>query len=272
MALKGPAMAQALYGHVDYRPSDDLDVWIHPGDFAKASGIMESLGFTPLVSLSTDEARAHMQAGWDRGYRSPAGDYVVELCTGMAPSYFARPPEVDVFWAGAQELTLEGGRVRTPGPEALLELLCLHGTKHGWSRLLWVADVAALGGAKGGIDWAALSHLTNRHGTERMTALGFSLARVYLGADIPWKPAPVALVQRASRFLSGRERCAGSRQEMGFHLAARERWRDRARYVVLALFMPGFGDWRWVRLPRSLFGLYWILRPFRLLRGGGNKI
>ncbi|MEI7881678.1 MAG: nucleotidyltransferase family protein, partial [bacterium] len=134
MALKGPAMAQALYGHVDYRPSDDLDVWIHPGDFAKASGIMESLGFTPLVSLSTDEARAHMQAGWDRGYRSPAGDYVVELCTGMAPSYFARPPEVDVLWAGAQELTLEGGRVRTPGPEALLELLCLHGTKHGWSR------------------------------------------------------------------------------------------------------------------------------------------
>ena len=265
MALKGPAMAEALYGHVEYRPSDDLDVWIHPQDFAEACGVMEALGFTPLVRLTPVEARAHMKAGWDRGFRSPAGDYVVELGTGMAPRYFARPPDANAFWAGAREVSLEGGLVRTPGLESLLELLCLHGTKHGWSRLLWVADVAVLGGARGGIDWVTLGRQTTRNGTARMTALGLTLARRHLGVNTPGGPVSRELEQCATRFLSGEDRCVGFVQELKFHLAGRERWRDRVRYVILVLFTPSFGDWQKIRLPRGFFWLHWVLRPVRLL-------
>lgn len=265
MALKGPAMAQMLYGHIDYRPSDDLDIWVHPRDFEKACAIMEEKDFTPLVRLSPIEARAHMKAGWDRGFRSPAGDFVVELCTGMAPRYFVRPPDADAFWEGARDLTLEGSVVRTPGPGPLLELLCLHGLKHGWSRLLWVADVAVLGGSRGGVNWESLRQQARRHGTERMIDLGLRLACVHLGADVRGGEVPPGLAHRASRVLSGRDRCAGFRQEMPFHLAGRERWWDRIRYVLLVLFTPSFGDWRWISLPEKLFWMHRILHPVRLL-------
>lgn len=271
MALKGPAMAQMLYGHIDYRPSDDLDVWVHPRDFAKACVFMAEKGFTPLVRLSPIEARAHMKAGWDRGFRSPAGDYVVELCTGIAPRYFASPPDADAFWESARDMTLEGCVVRTPGPGPLLELLCLHGMKHGWSRLLWVADVAVLGGLRGGVNWDSLRQQARRHGTERMIDLGLRLASVHLGADVRGGAVPPGLEHRATRFLSGQDGSAGFRKEMPFHLAGREHWRDRIRYVFLALFTPGFGDWRWISLPKKLFWIHWILHPIRLLVGALKK-
>jgi len=263
LALKGPALARALYGRVDFRPSDDLDVWVHPRDFQKACGMMEDRGFVPLVALSPVEAVAHMRAGWDRGFRSPAGDYVVELATGIAPGYFARAPDPESFWAEAGDMELEGGSIRIPAPESLFELLCMHGTKHNWSRLLWVADVATLAGPRCGIDREKLDRRVRRNGTLWMTSLGAGLARSLLGAGIPRPAAPHALERRAIGFLSGEASCSGFRDEWRFHCAARERWRDRIRYVALALLTPGFGDWRWIALPPRLFWLHWIFRPFR---------
>jgi hypothetical protein len=267
LALKGPALARFLYGHVDCRPFDDLDLWVHPADFSRACGCLESLEFHPLLRLSPDEARSHRRAGWDRGYRSPEGDYLVELCTGIAPRYFVCPPDAEALWSGSIPLVMEGGTVNVPGPEALLELLCLHGLKHGWSRLLWVADVAAMAGRREGLDWRAVEQNARRHGTLWAIGLGLRLADTHVGARHRW-PVPPPLVERmAALSLAGIEPCSGSQRETRLHLAARERWRDRIRYVALSVFTPGFSDWQWVRLPRRWFGLYWVLRPLRLIMG-----
>jgi len=36
-----------------------------------------------------------------------------------------------------------------------LVLICIHGAKHFWERLMWIADVAALISAQTAINWSA---------------------------------------------------------------------------------------------------------------------
>ena len=264
LAFKGPAMSLDLYGQVDMRPSDDLDIWVHPRDFAAAGRLLEAGGFIPRIVLSPVEAEAHRRAGWDRSYRSAEGDYVVELCTGVAPRYFVRPPDADCLWERSREVMLGGVPVRVPAPDALLELLCLHGTKHGWSRLLWVADVAALL-RRHQLDGGALDEAFRGHGTSGMVVLGTSLAHRLLGAEVPRGSVQAAVMEQTLRYLSGDAPLGAGGPEWRYHLAVRERWRDRIRYVLLALLTPGYGDWRAVRLPPGLFWIHWLVRPVRRL-------
>lgn len=280
LAWKGPVLSQLLYGRPEARPSDDLDIWIHPDDFARACAALEEQGYVPLVRLRPEEGVAHRRAGWDRGFRSPAGDTVVELCVGMAPRYFVPLPDPKVVQAAAIRVNVEGHEVTTLGGPMLPALLCLHGTKHGWCRLLWLADVAAMCRLLQPAEWEELWRKAHRRGWGRMTALGVRLACQCFGLPEPDGFAagagaralalPPKLVGQARRFLEGTAKCRGM-AEVRFHLAARERWRDRVRYVLLLLFTPGYGDWRAVRLPAGWFWLHWVIRPLRRLGSSARQ-
>ncbi len=273
LAWKGSALSQLLYGRVEMRPSDDIDLWVHPRDFARACERLEQQGFIPLIRLSPVEAVSHRRAGWDRGFRSPAGDYVVELCVGMAPQYYARLPDPREVLESAVELEIGGGPIRTVGGALLMELLCLHGMKHGWSRLLWLADVAVLSRLQGAgvVDWDLFWWKTARNGTRRMAILGFRLAHRYLNAPIERGGVPVDLLDQAGRLLEGKETCQGFWPEFTWYSRGCVRWSDRFRYLLLLILTPSFGDWRSISLPGGLFWLHWILRPFRMLLLGRRQ-
>src|SRR5271156_2734678 len=48
LSLKGPVMAEALYGRMGLRPSDDLDLLVQPQDFARAQTLLTGLGFNSV--------------------------------------------------------------------------------------------------------------------------------------------------------------------------------------------------------------------------------
>lgn len=175
--LKGPGVGALAYPDPMLRPFDDLDILVHPDDFLRAQGVLQEAGFTPLVRLDSREARDQMRLGWDRGFRSPAGDYCVELCQGIAPSYFGFALPTAELWRSVQRVRLSECTVHVPDNEALLLLLCAHGTKHLWSRLIWIADVSGLVRRSGeGFDWHRLGRRAERLGGRRMLALGLALA------------------------------------------------------------------------------------------------
>lgn len=177
MILKGPGVGALAYPDPMLRPFDDLDILVHPDDFLRAQGVLQEAGFTPLVRLDSREARDQMRLGWDRGFRSPAGDYCVELCQGIAPSYFGFALPTAELWRDARTVRLPECTVHVPDNEALLLLLCAHGAKHLWSRLIWIADVSGLVRSQGeGIDWPRLGRRAERLGGRRMLALGLALA------------------------------------------------------------------------------------------------
>ena len=61
-------------------------------------------------------------------------------------------------------------------------------------------------------------------------------------------------------------------ERRAFYWRVRERWRDRLRDLARTVFTPTEGDWQVVRLPDSLFALYYLIRPLRLAAKYGARL
>ena len=277
MPLKGPALSLMAYGDAVLRSCDDLDLLVPPAQFLAAQDVMRRQGFQPLVDLTPAEDRAHLRLGWDRGWRSPAGDYCVELAVSVCPAYFAFDLPAARLWANPGRLTMEGQEVEVPAIEHLLLLVSVHGAKHLWSRLIWAADIAGLlERACRDVDWEKLLRQASALGGKRLLLVGLDLARRLtttalppaVGAAMGEDPIVRVLAAQVQRqWQRPPPRVPTPWQEVRFHLRYRERCRDRLRYLARFALLPGYSDWRWIRLPTHLAFLYYVLRPFRLAFG-----
>ncbi len=276
--FKGPAMAAWLYGDSAFRPSEDLDIWIHPDDFLRAGDVLAQGGFVPQISMTPAEARDHMRAGWDRAFRNPAGDVVVELCTGVCPEYFVKrqPPE----WTldGTMPVRLEGVDVLIPSPEISLLWLSIHGAKHEWERIAWLVDIHLLLHRTPGLDWSRVWLWAGQCGAGTMVTCAVEMTRcLFPGPDAGINPPPA--IRRRTRIavdliqedmMVAFPPALGWRMETRIQWLLRERWRDRLRYSCLSLLTPGYNDWKAVSLPNRLRWIYWLIRPIRLVFFKGN--
>ena len=160
--------------------------------------------------------------------------------------------------------------------EDLLLLLCFHGGKHGWEKLIWLADVAELVVSNPHLDWEYVLDQARRAGGLRMLLLGVVLANKFLGTTIPrdleQSLARDRTVERIADGI-GRDLVRGELptyvKSQLYLLRVRERWQDRLRYVFRFTFTATPMEWEMVDLPPSLSVLY---RFLRVLRGLGKAM
>ena len=105
----------------------------------------------------------------------------------LAQPKFKRDLGMDWVCAEAANHNIGGCReVPDMSPEITLLVLCLHGGKHAWSRLIWICDVAA---ATGFVDRPRLERghaaEAKKSGLCRTLALGVLLAHRVAGATVP---------------------------------------------------------------------------------------
>jgi hypothetical protein len=155
----------------------------------------------------------------------------------------------------------------------LLLLLCIHGGKHGWGKLIWLADVAELLASKPHMDWEHVLDHARRAGGSRMLLLGVVLAHRLLGAAIPTQlEQPLACDRTVKQIADGicDQLLTGTPpsyvKSQLYLLRVRERWRDRLRYVARFVSTATPMEWKMVDLPPLLHVLYSFLRMLRGLR------
>jgi hypothetical protein len=149
----------------------------------------------------------------------------------------------------------------------------MHGSKHVWSRLIWICDVAQLLESYPGLDWREVVLEAKRKGLWRALALGVLLAHRMADSPVPDSILREFESDSIARRLAlhfeqnlfdapGRtpkSRIPYSVQLLGF--------RDRLRLIFSLDFLrPNQRDRAVVRLPKGLDALYYFIRPFRVLR------
>jgi len=291
LAYKGPPLAVQAYGDLALRSFVDLDLLVRPDDVLQALATLAAAGYAPAL---------HLSAAQERWFRRVDGDYplvhagtglLVELHARVSSLRFCMPIDTDELIRRSRMVPVGGGEVRTLGDDDLLLVLLVHGAKHRWKRLEWLAAVAALLRARRG-DVAAVLARAAELGARRTVLLGLHLASEVLGAPLDAGVereiaadaglAPLAREARERWFAPAADAIDGgdagdagaTRANLRFNLALRDGATDRARYLARWLLSPGPEDWRWKRLPDALFPLYRVLRPLRLLgrhgAGGGR--
>jgi hypothetical protein len=302
LPYKGPTLAASVYGNFALREAGDLDILVDRRDVLKAKELLISLGYEPVpwLTLSVGEqATPHWRSGrqlspaqesaflrFEREYAfwHEGTGISVELQWGIIPRYLSFSWDLASLRERHVRVSLGGRAVSTFTPEDLLLVLCVHGSKHFWERLLWICDVSETVNVFHDMNWNELVARAAALGSERMLLLGLTLAYDLLQADVPGSllergradNAVAELADEVCRGLFAEPAAAPELLEESafhpFHYRMRERRRDRLRYAFLKMVEPNATDWMERPLPDKLFPLYYALRPLRLIRKFGRRL
>lgn len=273
--FRGPVLGASLYGNVGLREFRELDLLVRRQDVLRLKSVLGQRGYAPEYRLSRAAERIHLKEATDYTFERRRGRGIVEVHWALLPKYLSTPLERSC-WEHLVPRTLGHRQVRSLSARDLLIFLCAHGAKHAWDRLIWVTDVAECVRTDAALDWDQLLLQARAVRSERAVRLGLLLAREWLDAPVPDEIAAELLADaslvRLARSVTaswqyGRPRRASA---VGwFHLATRDGWLDRLRYVALRATNLNANDWRFMALPEALMGLYY---PLRLVRLAGEAV
>jgi hypothetical protein len=191
-------------------------------------------------------------------------------------------PDEAAWWATRPSIRIGDRNFRRLEDKELLLALLLHGSKHLWEQLSWLAEIAQFLRNCPEVDWLWIQEEAARLGARRRIALGLSLLSRWFAAGLPpatgvWVDENRAVERLAGRISghwadAGEGAALGALDRLSTNLSLCDSGRQRANHVVDVVFRPGFEEWSRWQLPRGLHALYLPLRAFRLLgklvRGG----
>jgi hypothetical protein len=192
--VKGPLVSLLAYGDPAVRSYVDLDLLVRHETILTATRRMTALGFEADVPESAIEAG---KIPGEYLFRRPETRRIVELHTERTFRYYPRPMPIEALFARQRPVLLDGQPVPALSLEDELVLNCIHGAKHFWERLMWVADIAAIVTRHAEIDWAKTRTAARDIGAERMLRLGLELGAVILGMKLPEEMAAEVARDRA---------------------------------------------------------------------------
>jgi Uncharacterised nucleotidyltransferase len=284
LPFKGPVLAEFLYGDESVRYFTDLDLLVLRADAIRARVLLETRGYQQDRQLSREQEAASLKSNHHFHLRNSLTGVHVDLHWKIAPKIYSFSLNVEDLMERSVSRTVQGKKVQTISNEDLLLILCEHGIRHYWKRLIWICDVAMMA-KRGDINWTKLIKTASETGCVRALLLGIFLANDLLGVPLPIdncdiakrikmdKEIPVLANEIEHQLFSGKdqnmtrhEEPKANAEEELLYLRARERQRDRALYYLRRITIHNEDDWDSISLPGYLFPLYHFVRPARLLR------
>ena len=159
--LKGPVVAQDLYGDISLRTSSDLDFLIPIDHLDEAENILLEQGYEKddyIETVLNDWRFRHHHVT----YFHPHKQIKLEIHWRLHPGPGKETSFCDL-WNRKRESKAMGSLVYYLGKEDLFHYLIVHGARHGWSRLRWLDDIQQI--IKQPLDWDLIYKLckSNHH-------------------------------------------------------------------------------------------------------------
>jgi len=275
LVIKGPVLSLRCYGDPGLRQYGDLDLIVRDKDIQRSTELMISLGYEPSVPLTAIQAK---KIPGEYVFRQFSTKLLVEFHTEFTFRYHPRPLPVESLFERQARVNIDSHQVPSLSPEDELILICIHGAKHFWEQLSYIADVAAFV-SRQELDWGRVMAAAAEVGGERMLYVGLRLAWDVLGAPLPENVGAIVRSDRAvgrlARQITQWLPAAGSAPPGIFERAMfRMRMRGGIIFGVAYLFRLSFSPTEedWVEGAENK--RHWFLdalgRPFRLARKYGN--
>jgi Uncharacterised nucleotidyltransferase len=241
--FKGPSLAVQLYGNILLRDSSDIDILVDRQDVNVVCKVLRSSGYLPADGCDWKSASLVFNQK-DVTLVHPDTLIIVEIHWTFTSPELARRFDLHPLWARLTSISFGDKSVPALCLEDLILVLCIHGARHCWDRLKWVADITAILSSSAPVNWLLVFRRAEDAGCRRMLLLGLILARdianAPLPANLPFNSREVLLMERLAAHI-GRRLLTQSRMNLfevyRFQMRIREQLWDRI--PVLHAFFRG---------------------------------
>ena len=285
LPIKGPTLAIQAYDDISLRHYVDLDMLVQPRHFDRSVTVLQKAGYAPLDKASWLQRKGlFFTRKKDLGLVSEDKQIRIELHWKLSGTHFAMPVEIGELWDRLETVSVAGKDLRALAFNDLFVYLCLHGSRHGWQKLLWICDIHELirktEGIGSGIDWFEVRQHARAHGCEKALELGILLIYDLFGRNTDYPEIERILADKTYRKIAEHVRSssfgiAEPSMEIGdwyaYHLSLKEKMSDRLRMrmVYLGWYLkvavkPNRLDEAVLSLPSAFYPLYYLIRPVRL--------
>jgi hypothetical protein len=273
LPFKGPVLSLQLYGDVALRQSVDLDLAVPFRCYRDARAALVAHGLPPRGGHSERQERTFFR--WLGHAPFGRGEDFVELHWRFADRRFPFALRVEDALARSRSLGLAGVALPVMCDDDLVAVLAMHGARHLYERLEWLAGVTRLLVAQRGQAARLVAHAESLR-ARRMLAVSVHVAHHVLGFPLEgdWRRALASDHGAAAIGATmAAELEANARRNAPFpsHAALQRRYAelvdtrlDRARLFVHAAMDPTARDHEVLALPDALMPLHHVLRPARL--------
>ena len=270
--FKGPLLAEMAYGEISLRQAGDIDLLISREHFSQARVLLESLGYQMHPNLTPAQLASHLKFHCELQFMRDDWFTVVDLHWDLAPRSFLFKVKAKEVLSRLQTVSLAGTQVETFGAEDLVLYQAMHGAKHLWRRLEWIAALAESLRSMPSVNWDAIINRATSARATRILALGLRLIQQFSDVNVPSHVVTTVDSDEAMQRMAVRIRAqlftthgpAESTETNLYNLRIMDRKRDALFSALRAIFVPTLPDWQALALPAPLHSLYYAYRPLRL--------
>jgi hypothetical protein len=277
--LKGPVLAVTLFNEIPWRESCDLDFLLRRADVGRAKDALIEAGYQLDTQLRSDEENASFHWRSQLVLFRDDGSPALDLHWELLPSLFPCARYFDSVWEHLQSATFHDQKILALSAEDQLFFLCAHAARHSWHSLRLAVDVARLIYVRPDLDWDSLIR-AGRNSDGMVLALGLWIVNHLLDVELPeaalryanaaidGKPFAPQLLERMLTITPDQYETSS---ELRLQLRLADGWLPKLRCAAGYVLLPTDADGA-LRLPSSLFFLYYLYRPVRLTAKYGMKL
>ena len=279
--FKGPMLAASVYGNLAYRQFSDLDILVHKKDFLKAKQLLLCNQYQ--IHLSKMEEIFLSNHAFQTSFQHLNGMSNIDLHWGIAPRKPRLHSRFDCLWSNLESVSIAGKSVLSFSPESTLVIQCINATKEAHRQLLKQnCDINEIIQKYPNLSWDTVLHQAQQLGCRRLVLIGLHVTQKLYGTILPDQImkniASLPIIKQLSEELKQRFFWDADELEKNFaksyfinkHNFQTTELRDRIPYLIDKIITPHAEDRQFVSLPPSLYYLYYLIRPIRLI--GQSKV
>ncbi|KST67758.1 nucleotidyltransferase domain-containing protein [Mastigocoleus testarum] len=238
---KGPVLANSIYGNVGMRRFCDLDIMVQPKDIFAVKELLISLGYQPKRKMNRAQELAYLRSRNQHTYDfiDEPKKILIEVHWRLGPKVFT-DIKPDDFWNNLTPINISNITTLTLPPEYYLPILCVHGSRHIWTKLAWLCDIATLIYTNPNLNWERVIHNSEKWQCKRILFVGLlltiNLFEVNLPPEIYQQIKSDKIIEKIIPLVYAQlfDKVRTSEKFLGktlYHVQTRERLQDKLLYL-----------------------------------------
>jgi len=271
--FKGPLLSLELYNDIGYRSFGDIDVLVEKQNAEKAKSLLEELGFTciyPKIKLTEKQKKVNYSISHHYQFTHPIQPIHIELHWNITnpKSYFSIASH-DII---SNSINIKVSNFELPYISKIENIVfqAAHGSIHQWYRLFWIKDFSKLLTMTNPEDLRKAFELSKKLKLQNCFVQACLLSNLLYKCDIPSFESlsikqnliKIPLYSISEKDLS--KQGVFGKIKFVFY---RVRLKPDFNYYFELIYRlrTHLSDWELIKLPKNLFFLYYVLRPFLLI-------